>query len=84
MIIKAVVDRFEGNKAVILVGDGSEQLVVNRAKLPAGVREGSWLRADIADDVLLSAELDEEETDNARARIRSKLDTLRSGKHRGF
>jgi len=79
MNVKAVVDRFEGDKAVILVGEEEEQLVVDRGKLPAGTKEGDWLKADVQDDVLLSAELDPEETANAQARIAEKLAALRRG-----
>ena len=79
MYVKAVVDRFEGDKAVILVGEEEEQLVVDRGKLPAGTKEGDWLKADVQDDVLLSAELDPEETANAQARIAEKLAALRRG-----
>ena len=75
--VKAVVDRFEGDKAVILVGQEQEQLVVDRRQLPAGTREGHWLCTEVRDDVLISAELDEEETARAKARIAAKLDTLR-------
>ncbi len=82
MIVKAVVDRFEGDKAVILVGEEAEQLVVDKRKLPPGTREGHWLRADVRDDVLMSAELDAEETARAKSRIGSKLDKLRRGDHK--
>jgi len=79
MYVKAVVDRFEGDKAVILVGEEEEQLVVDRGKLPPGTKEGDWLKADVQDDVLLAAELDPEETANAQARIADKLAALRRG-----
>lgn len=79
MNVKAVVDRFEGDKAVILVGDEEEQLVVDRGKLPPKTKEGDWLKADVQDDVLLAAELDPQETASAQARIADKLAALRRG-----
>ena len=79
MNVQAVVDRFEGDKAVILVGEEEEQLVVDRGKLPAGTKEGDWLKADVEDDVLLAAELDPDGTASARARIADKLERLRRG-----
>ena len=82
MNVKAVVDRFEGNKAVILVGDEEEQLVVDRAQLPPGTREGHWLRVEVRDDILTRAEIDEEETARVKARIATKLDRLRRGEYR--
>jgi hypothetical protein len=81
MKVKAVVDRLEGDKAVVLVGEEEEQLVVDRKKLPAGTKEGDWLRADVEDDVLLGAELDPEKTASAQQRINGKLDALRRGEH---
>ena len=79
MNVQAVVDRFEGDKAVILVGEEEQELVVERGKLPAGTNEGDWLKADVQDDVLLAAELDPEETARVEARIAEKLAALRRG-----
>ena len=79
---KAVVDRFEEDKAVILVGDEEEQLVVDRTQLPPGTKEGHWLRAEVRDDVLIEAEIDEEETARVKGRIAEKLALLRKGAHR--
>jgi len=78
---KAVVDRFEEDKAVLLVGDEEEQLVVDRTQLPPGTCEGHWLRVEVQDDVLIRAEIDEAETGRTRERIAAKLDRLRRGKH---
>jgi hypothetical protein len=46
----AVIDRFEGDMAVLLLGEIREHLDVPRSLLPSGAREGSWLRAEIADE----------------------------------
>lgn len=83
MSLKAVVDRFEEDKAVILVGDEEQQLVVDRHQLPPGTREGHWLRVCVQDDRLITAEIDEGETNRARERIADKLARLRRGEHRG-
>jgi hypothetical protein len=82
MKTKAVIDRFEGDKAVLLVGEEQDALVVPRAKLPKGVKEGHWLKVDVEDDRVLSAEIDEEETSRAKERINEKLAKLRRGEHR--
>jgi hypothetical protein len=82
MKMKAVIDRFEGDKAVLLVGEEQDALVVPRAKLPKGVKEGHWLKVDVKDDRVLSAEIDEEETSRAKERINEKLAKLRRGEHR--
>ncbi len=73
----AVVDRFEEDKAVLLVGDNGQQLVVDRALLPPATQEGHWLQVEIRDGELIRAEIDEGETERARTRIASKLDELR-------
>jgi hypothetical protein len=46
---KAAADRFEEDKAVLLVGDAEERLIVDRAKLPPGAREGHWQSLEIRD-----------------------------------
>lgn len=76
---KPVIDRFEGDKAVVLVGEREEQLIVERDDLPAGAREGDWLRVEVEHGALLQAELDPEETAARRARIAEKLEALRRG-----
>jgi hypothetical protein len=76
---KAVVDRFEEDKAVVLVGDDEAQLVVDRAQLPVGTREGDWLRVELRDGVLVGAEIDEAQTESMKERISEKLERLRRG-----
>jgi len=79
METKAVIDRFEGDKAVLLVGDEQDRLVVLRSFLPKGVKEGDWLKVDAVDDRILSATIDTDETAAAKKRIAEKLDQLRGG-----
>ena len=79
--MKAVIDRFEGKLAVLLLGDGMETLVAPRKSLPRGARKGNWLQVEVEDGVLLKAVLDKEETARARQRIKEKLDKLRQGEH---
>jgi len=43
MRVSVVIDRFEGDKAVLLLGDEEVHTVWPRAFLPAGVREGDVL-----------------------------------------
>ena len=43
MQIQAVIDRFEGNKAVLLVGDDEVQVVWPKHILPSEVKEGDIL-----------------------------------------
>ena len=81
MMLKAVIDRFEKEFAVLLLGDGDEMLVVPCMALPCGVRVGQWLQVDVQDGVVVSAVVDEEETAMAKQRIAEKLERLRRGEH---
>jgi len=78
----AVIDRFEGDQAVLLVGESERQVVVARSALPQGSREGHWLRVEFAGDKLVSAKIDEAGTAKAKERIARKLERLRRGEHR--
>jgi hypothetical protein len=76
---KAVIDRFEGDQAVLLVGEKEVKLIVGRGALPLEAKEGDWLQIEAKAGALLRAELDPEETAARRARIAEKLEALRRG-----
>jgi hypothetical protein len=62
----------------LLIGDPPErELVVALAELPAQAREGQWLDIELDGDRLVRADIDQPATDDARAKVRSKLDALR-------
>lgn len=65
MQIKAVIDRFEGNKAVLLVGDEEVQVVWPRQFLASGVQEGDILQIDL--------QIDQIATEAAKAEAESLL-----------
>ncbi len=50
MQVKAVIDRFEGNKAVLLIGEEEKQGIWPKAFLPKGVQEGQILQIKIVID----------------------------------
>ncbi len=84
----AVLDRIvDGEHAVLIVGDPPErEVVVPADELPAEVRDGGWLRVELEGDRLHSATVDETATEEARERIREKLEALRAQgrRDRGF
>jgi len=82
MKTKAVIDRFEGDKAVLLVGKEQDRLIVARNSLPKSAKEGDWLSVDVRDDRVISAVVDTKETEAAKKRIKGKLDQLRKGDHK--
>ena len=68
--MKAVIDRFEGDIAVVLFGDEEIRVDIPRQLLPAGAREGSWLK--------VSFELDPEGAKKQEEKIRGLLEKLKS------
>lgn len=67
--MRAVIDRFEGKFAVLLVGDNEIKVDFPKKLLPEGAREGSWLMIDLR--------LDQEETKKQKEKIGSLLDKLK-------
>lgn len=49
-MISAYIDRFEGDLAVLLLGDDMKKVNFPKSCLPEGVGEGDYLRIDIAYD----------------------------------
>ncbi len=79
---KAVIDRFEGDYAVISIGDGERRLEARRETLPEECQEGTWLKIELEGDDIIKVEIDLEETARTRDRIEGKLARLRRGDHR--
>ena len=79
--MKAVIDRFEGKFAVLIVGEDEQRMNVLKKLLPKKSREGSWLQVEIQNGEIINAIIDEEETAKAKQRIAEKLERLRQGEH---
>ena len=75
---KAVIDRFEGNLAVLLVEEKPRNVL--RTLLPKGVKEGDWLEVEFEGERLVSAKVDAEEKERMKQRIEDKLARLRGRK----
>jgi hypothetical protein len=75
MGVKAVIDRFEGGLAVLLIDE--KPINVLQSSLPNGVKEGEWLEVEFDKGLLVSAKIDMEETERMKARIAEKLARLR-------
>lgn len=67
--MKAVIDRFEGDFAVLLFGDEEIKVDFHRSLLPQGAKEGSWLT--------ISLELDLEGEQKQREKISEQLKRLK-------
>jgi hypothetical protein len=68
--MKAVIDRFENDSAVVLIGDDEQQIILQKDMLPEGVKEGSWLKVNF--------ELDSRGEDNQRTKIQNLLYKLKN------
>jgi hypothetical protein len=66
--MKAVIDRFEGNYAVLLFGTREIRVDFPRELLPEEVEEGTWLK--------ISLEIDEKGTAGQQQKISKLLDKL--------
>jgi prophage tail gpP-like protein len=80
-MMKAVIDRFEGRFAVLIVGEDEQRMNVPKKRLPKLSREGDWLQVEIQNGEVISAVMDKEETASAEQRIAEKLARLRQGDH---
>ena len=68
--MKAVVDRFEGEYAVLLFGDDEIKVDFPKKLLPEGAREGSWLKVVF--------ELDHEGTKKQEEKIARLIEKLKN------
>jgi hypothetical protein len=81
---KAVIDRFEGSLAVLLVGDEQKPLTVERIVLPPDAKEGTWLRITIEKGIVTHADIDQLKTNQMAETIAEKMERLRKqGQHSG-
>jgi hypothetical protein len=71
--MKAVIDRFEGDYAVVLFGDDEIKVDLPSKLLPEGSKEGSWLQVDFT--------LDPEGENEQREKISNLIDKLKNKKH---
>ncbi|MFA9560664.1 DUF3006 domain-containing protein [Evansella sp. AB-rgal1] len=82
---KAVVDRIvDGDKVVLLVGEEEKEMILSLSQLPEDVKEGSWVRVVFNNEEVITIELDNDETNSRKQRIKSKMELLkqRSKKNR--
>ena len=78
---KAVIDRFEGNTAVLNIGEDERRIEAPRSRLPKGCKEGDWLKVELDEGKLVGVESDPQETEQARQRIAEKMAALLRGDH---
>jgi hypothetical protein len=78
MKYKAVIDRFEGDLAVLLVEDNKQfTLPVSRTILPLNIKAGDHLQITLINGLLTKATLDEEATKASQSAIDQEMTNLR-------
>ncbi|MBI2866743.1 MAG: DUF3006 domain-containing protein [Chloroflexi bacterium] len=73
----AVIDRIEGDVAVLLVSRDEREVVAPRAALPTSARPGDWLLVEVEGDRIVRAEVDAQETLHRAERLRHMREMLR-------
>ncbi|HEY1016277.1 MAG TPA: DUF3006 domain-containing protein [Herpetosiphonaceae bacterium] len=79
--MRAVLDRFEGDWAVLLLEGEPGERAIPVTALPPGAREGDWLLVREEGGELVALGRDDEARAAAEARIAAKLARLRRGDH---
>ena len=64
--MKAVIDRFEGDLAVLILSDDEKRLNIPREVLPPKAKEGSWLTLDIIGGEPRNIKFDPQQTETTR------------------
>ncbi|MFC3041771.1 DUF3006 domain-containing protein [Virgibacillus xinjiangensis] len=75
---EAVVDRLEGEYAVLLVEPDEAELMIPITELPEGVRDGVWLDVRLEGDMVLDAAIDQEHTEERERKARDLLERLKA------
>lgn len=78
---QGVIDRVEGEYAVILIGQTQQPHDVLRTMLPATTREGDWVRIQWLAYQIPAIDLDPKAPPAARRRIQATGARLRRGDH---
>jgi hypothetical protein len=81
--VKASLDRFEGDYAVVYSDDG-RKFDIARKSLPKRTRQGARLKLILEnsdDDKVISVSIDNEGQEELKKKIREKLKKIKRGEH---
>lgn len=67
-MLNAVIDRFEEDKAILLIGEAEQKVVFPRSLLDNKLKEGDY--------IILNIQYDRESTEKAREEIQDILNSL--------
>jgi hypothetical protein len=79
MFKKAVIDRFEGGIAVVVLEENQKVINYPKKDLPKDAKEGDWLLVEVQYEKIMKIVLDTQSKEEARQRIARKLAKLRQG-----
>lgn len=78
--MKAYIDRFEGNLAVIIIEESKQQFTKPIEQLPEGATPGIWLRVTLKSEDMIEIEIDQDKTNLAKNSVNHLMAQLRSKK----
>ncbi|MGG0719300.1 DUF3006 domain-containing protein [Robertmurraya massiliosenegalensis] len=78
--MKAYIDRFEENLAVIIIEEIKKQFTKPIDQLPNGALPGTWLKVTLKDNDIMEMKIDEEETNSTKNSVDNLMAHLRSKK----
>ena len=76
--VKGMLDRFEGNKAVLLVEELNKEWIIERDQLPTGSKKGNWFTLEISGDKISSISMDHQLTEKKSQKVDDLMQTIRS------
>lgn len=80
---RAVIDRIEGDDAILLVGDREQERRVPADDLPKGAKEGSILDVRVSTLKVEVVGVDDAATDEERSEMRGRLERLKKDRSTG-
>lgn len=81
--MKGVIDRIEGGTAVILVESENKEFTVDVESLPDEAEKDVWLTLEVKGEVIVSVEIDENETESHADSVSEKTSELERLSERG-
>ena len=79
--MRAVLDRIEDAKAVILVEDEGKEYVIDEVQLPEVAKEGDILEIKVSAGVIVSIIVNNDATIKTKSDMQNKLQKMRSKKN---
>lgn len=76
--MKGMLDRFEGDKAVLLVEEAKKEWIIEQEQLPAGSKKGSWFTIEVTGEKVDSISIDSQLTKEKNQKVDDLMQAIRS------